>query len=133
MFLILIQRRRTFQNIGFAANMKTFVAEKNGLARGTYIIKPNQVGLGSHIANCSYMVHPDHQAMGIGKLLCEHSLKYAKDIGYRAIQFNLVVSTNTAAVKLWKKYGFEIIGIIPEGFNHQDLGYVDAYIMFKEL
>jgi len=126
-------KKENLSKYWFAANMKTFVAEKNGLIRGTYIIKPNQVGLGSHIANCSYMVHPDYQGKGIGKLLCEHSLKYAKDTGYKAIQFNLVVSTNTAAVKLWGEYGFEIIGTIPEGFNHKDLGYVDAYIMFKKL
>ena len=100
---------------------------------GTYIIKPNQIDLGSHIANCSYMVHPNAQGKGIGKLLCEHSITNAKQLGYQAIQFNLVISTNLGAIKLWEKYGFEIIGTIPKAFRHLKLGLVDAYIMYKEL
>jgi len=117
----------------FAPYMKTFVAEVSGRIVGTYIMKPNQIDLGSHVANCSYMVHPDDQGKGIGNALCEHSLKKAAQLGYRAIQFNIVVSTNTAAIRLWEKHGFRIIGTIPEGFNHKTLGLVDAYIMYREL
>ena len=117
----------------FAPYMKTYIAEEHHEILGTYIIKPNQIDLGAHIANCSYMVHPKAQGKGIGKQLCEHSLENAKMLGYEAIQFNIVVSTNQAAIKLWQKYGFEIIGTIPKGFNHLKLGFVDAYIMFKEL
>ena len=73
---------------------------------GTYIIKPNQPDLGSHIANASVMVHPKYQGKGIGKILCEHCLKTAKELGYKAMQFNIVVSTNLPAVALWKKFGF---------------------------
>lgn len=117
----------------FAPYMKTFVAVEDNQILGTYIIKPNQIDLGSHIANCSYMVNPKFHGRGIGKLLCQHSLDMAKAMDYKAIQFNIVVSTNTAAVELWKKFGFRIIGTIPKAFNHQSLGFVDAFIMFTEI
>lgn len=118
----------------FADNMDTFVAVNgNGEILGTYIIKPNQIDLGNHIANCSYMVHPSHQGKGTGKILCEHSIQFAKEKGYLGIQFNIVVSTNTNAVELWKKYGFEIIGTTPKAFRHKNLGLVDTFIMFKNL
>lgn len=117
----------------FSPYMDTYVLEENGEILGTYIIKPNQIDLGSHIANASYMVHPKAQGKGIGKLLCEHSLMEARKFGFMAMQFNLVVSTNKVAVKLWQKFGFEIIGTIPNGFNHLTLGYVDAFIMYLKL
>ena len=117
----------------FSPYMDTYVLEENGEILGTYIIKPNQIDLGSHIANASYMVHPNAQGKGIGKLLCEHSLMEARKFGFMAMQFNLVVSTNKVAIKLWEKYGFKIIGTIPDGFNHQTLGYVDAFIMYLKL
>lgn len=117
----------------FADNMTTFVAVDNEKVLGTYIIKANQIDLGNHIANCSYMVSPDAQGKGIGKKLCEHSLKYAKECGYEAVQFNIVVSTNIGAVELWKNFGFKIIGTTPKAFRHQQLGYVNTYIMYKDL
>jgi L-amino acid N-acyltransferase YncA len=117
----------------FAPYMKTFVIEDDDEILGTYIIKPNQIDLGSHIANCGYMVHPKHHGKGIGKLLCEHSLMIAKELGYQGMQFNLVISTNVGAVKLWQRLGFRIIGTVPKAFNHQTLGYVDAYIMYREI
>jgi ribosomal protein S18 acetylase RimI-like enzyme len=79
------------------------------------------------------MVNPNYQGRGIGKLLCEHSIEFAKQKGYLGIQFNTVVSINTNAVNLWKKFGFEIIGTTPKGFRHKELGLVDTYIMFKDL
>ncbi len=99
----------------------------------TYILKPNQLDLGNHVANCSYMVDPKAQGKGIGKLMCQHSIDTARDMGFKAIQFNIVVSTNIGAVKLWKKFGFKIIGTTPKGFRHSQLGFVDTYIMYKEL
>ncbi|WP_282144499.1 GNAT family N-acetyltransferase [Cellulophaga baltica] len=117
----------------FADYMETFVIEENGQILGTYIIKPNQIDLGNHIANCSYMVNPDTQGRGVGKKLCEHSLERAKLHNFEGIQFNIVVSTNKGAVELWKKYGFEIIGTTPKGFRHSELGLVDTYIMYKDL
>ncbi|MFT3901599.1 MAG: GNAT family N-acetyltransferase [Niabella sp.] len=118
----------------FADYMDTFVAvDEADEILGTYIIKPNQIGLGNHIANCSYMVNPAHQGKGTGKLLCQHSINFAKEKGYSGIQFNIVVSTNKAAVSLWQKFGFGIIGTTPKGFRHKSLGMVDTYIMFKDL
>lgn len=121
------------QTYWFADSMDTYVAEENGEILGTYFIKPNQPGLGNHIANCGYMVSPKHRGKGVGQLLCEHSLSFAKEKGYYGIQFNFVVSTNTIAVKLWQKLGFRIIGTTPRGFRHQDLGLVDTFIMFQEV
>lgn len=117
----------------FASYMHTYVFEEEGQILGTYIVKPNQIDLGSHISNASYMVSPKAQGKGIGKKLCEHSLKLAKDLGFIGMQFNIVVSTNKGAVALWKKFGFEIIGTTPKAFKHKTLGLVDAYIMYKEL
>ena len=118
----------------FADYMDTFVAtDDNDNIFGTYIIKPNQIDLGNHIANCSYMVNPECQGKGTGKLLGEHSIQFAREKGYLGMQFNIVVSTNITAVKLWQKLGFEIIGTTPNGFRHQSLGLVDTYIMFKDL
>ncbi len=126
--------KAALQKNWFADYMDTFVAvDDDGEILGTYIIKPNQIDLGNHIANCSYMVNPSHKGKGVGKILCEHSIKFANDKGYVGIQFNIVVSTNTNAVALWKKYGFKIIGTTPKGFRHKNLGLVDTYIMFKEL
>lgn len=125
----------------FATNVKTFVAEIDGkisgeLPRGivgAYLLKPNQVDRGSHIANASYIVDTETRGAGIGKALALHSISTAKELGYLAMQFNFVVSTNIAAVNLWKSVGFKIISTVPKGFKHETLGYVDAYIMFREL
>ena len=116
-----------------ADDMETYVAEEDQQLLGTYSIKPNQIGLGNHIANGSYMVHPNYQGRGIGKKLCKHSLQIAKGRGFEGIQFNMVVSTNTIAIALWKKLGFEIIGTTPNGFRHAKLGLVDTFMMYKRL
>jgi L-amino acid N-acyltransferase YncA len=116
-----------------APYMLTFVMADDEKILGTYFLKPNQIDLGNHIANCGYMVHPDAQGKGVGKLLCQHSIETATKLGYLAIQFNIVVSTNIAAVKLWQKTGFSIIGTTPNGFRHQQLGLVDTYIMYRAL
>lgn len=110
-----------------------FVAESDREIVGAYILKPNQPGYGSHIANASYMVDTQTRGRGIGAKLCAHSVEAARTLGYRGIQFNLVVSTNEAAVRAWKANGFEIIGTVPGGFYHDELGYVDAYIFFRDL
>lgn len=125
--------KEDLQKHWFATYMNTFIIEEDDQILGTYIIKPNQIDLGSHIANGSYMVSPQHHGKGIGKLLCQHSLDTAKALGYRAMQFNIVISTNTGAVKLWQQFGFQIIGTVPKAFKHQELGLVDAYIMYREL
>ena len=118
--------------LGAAAT--TFVAVR-GRERvlGMYRIVTNQVGRGAHVANASYMVSPLAQGAGIGRLLGEHSLLQARAMGYLAMQFNYVVSTNTAAVKLWKQLGFTIVGTLPKAYRHPRLGFVDAYVMYQLL
>lgn len=106
---------------------------RDGQILGTYIIKPNPIDLGNHIANCNYMVNPNAQGKGIGKKHCERPLQTAKENGFEGIQFNIVVSTNKIAVALWKNYGFTIIGTTPKGFRHAELGMVDTYMMYKNL
>ena len=125
--------KRDLSKHWFADYMKTFVVEESGELLGTYIVKPNQIDLGNHIANCSYMVSPSAQGKGIGKKMCEHSIQFATENGFKAIQFNYVVSTNKDAIRLWEKFGFNIIGTTPKGFRHKDFGLVDTYIMYKSL
>jgi ribosomal protein S18 acetylase RimI-like enzyme len=110
-----------------------YVAEVDGRVWGFYDLKPNQRGLGSHIANAGYMVHPAMHSKGLGSALIEHSLNQAKEQGYKAMQYNMVVSTNAVAIKYYDKLGFTKIGTIPKAFNHAEKGLVDAYIMYKEL
>lgn len=113
---------------------EVYVAEDNrGSIIATYYIKPNQPSLGAHVANCGYIVAEDSRYRGIGRLICEHSQNEAIKKGYRAIQFNLVVETNEVSIYLWKKLGFSIVGRLPAAFKHKKLGYVAAYVMFKEL
>jgi RimJ/RimL family protein N-acetyltransferase len=119
-------------NVWIKAPTATYVAliENQELA-GTYYLKPNQPGLGSHVCNCGYIVSEKAQGKGIAAALCEHSQKTARTLGFKAMQFNLVVSTNEGAIRLWKKLGFETIGVLPKAFNHRCLGLVDALIMYK--
>jgi ribosomal protein S18 acetylase RimI-like enzyme len=112
----------------------TYVAcSPDGKLLGTYYIKPNQPGLGSHVCNCGYIVSPEAQGQGIATAMCEHSQAEAVALGFRAMQFNIVVSTNERAVRLWKRLGFIEIGRLPRAFHHLRLGYVDALVMYKEL
>ena len=111
----------------------TYIALEAGKVLGTYYIKPNQPGLGSHVCNAGYMVSPVAQGKGIGQAMCEHSLQEAVKLGFKAMQFNLVVATNVNAIKLWKKMGFEMIGTLPKAFKHTEKGFVDAHIMYKRL
>jgi ribosomal protein S18 acetylase RimI-like enzyme len=112
----------------------TFVAcSSAGAILGTYFIKPNQPGLGSHVCNCGYVVAAKAQRQGIASAMCEHSQLQAIAMSFRAMQFNFVASTNTGAVRLWQKHGFAVVGTLPGAFCHRRLGYVDALIMFKTL
>ena len=111
----------------------SFVAEDAGRVIGMYKLIPNRIGRGSHVANASFMVDPAAQGRGAGRALGEHCLDEARRQGYSAMQFNFVVSTNTAGVTLWKKLGFEIVGTLPQAFDHATLGKVDAYVMHRLL
>ncbi len=112
----------------------TYVAEDaNGTIVGSYYLKPNQPTLGAHVANAGYMVAEDARGKGVGAQLCEHSQDEALRLGYRAMQYNLVVKTNDASVHLWQKMGFTIVGTLSGAFRHAERGFVDAYVMYKEL
>lgn len=100
---------------------------------GTYFIKPNQPGLGSHVCNCGYIVAPTAQGQGIASAMCEHSQAEGIAMGFLAMQFNLVVCSNDRAVQLWKRLGFAVVGTLPRAFRHQKLGFIDALVMFKQL
>lgn len=125
--------QKTATRLWLETPRKTLVAEVDGRIVGTYYIRDNQPGLGNHVCNCGYMVHPDHRRRGIGKALCAHSLGLARELDYRAMQFNLVVATNTASIALWQKMGFSMVGRLPGAFAHPAFGYVDAFVMFRSL
>jgi L-amino acid N-acyltransferase YncA len=117
----------------FTETTATFVAEQDGRVVGMYRIIPNQRGRGAHVANASLMVDPDARGLGLGRALGEHCLAQAKKDGFLAMQANMVVSTNTRAVALWKKLGFAVVGTLPRAFRHARLGLVDAYVMYCPL
>ena len=111
-----------------------YVAEDDtGTLLGSYYIKPNQPTLGAHVANCGYMVSEHARGRGVATSMCEHSQEEAVRLGYRAMQFNLVVESNAASVHLWKKLGFAVVGSLPGAFKHPHLGYINAFIMYKTL
>ena len=116
------------------APLATFVArDENGRVVGLYYLKANAPGLGSHVANAGYVVSQAARGRGVAAQLCEHSQAEAKRCGFQAMQFNYVVSTNEAAVHLWQKMGFSIVGRVPEAFRHQERGLVDVLVMWKRL
>lgn len=116
-----------------ASDKKVYVACIGEELVATFTIKPNMPDRGSHVANGSYMVDPLYSGKGVGELIGRYSLEEAKRLGYHAMQFNIVIKSNERAVRLWKRIGFEIIGEIPNAFNHPRLGMVNAYVMYKTL
>lgn len=112
----------------------TYVAcSADGRIVGTYFIKANQPGLGSHVGNCGYVVAVHARGQGIAAAMCRHSQSAAVVHVFRSMQFNIVVATNTGAVRLWQSLGFQIVGTLPGVFQHRQLGFVDAHVMFKRL
>ena len=110
-----------------------WVAVEEGKIVGSYFLKANQMGGGSHVCNCGYVTSAQHRGKGIATRLCEHSQEQAVASGFRAMQFNFVVSTNEGAVRLWKQLGFEVVGRLHEAFDHPQRGFVEALVMFKTL
>jgi ribosomal protein S18 acetylase RimI-like enzyme len=117
----------------FAKGHEVWVAEDGGEVAGTYFLRANQRGGGSHVANCGYMTARGLEGRGVARGMCEHSLERARDRGFRAMQFNFVVSTNERAVKLWESLGFETVGRLPGAFRHPVRGEVDALVMYRRL
>jgi L-amino acid N-acyltransferase YncA len=117
----------------FHPGTRTYVAENDGQVVGTYILKPNHPCLGSHVANAAFMVSAATRGLGVGRAMGEHCLSEAHRLGYRAVQFNFVVSTNRSAVRLWERLGFKIVGTLPGAFRHRTRGFVDAFVMFRSL
>ena len=121
------------QKIWLHTPRQTFVAEVDGRIFGTYFIKTNQLGPGSHVCNCGYMVSSQARGRGVATAMCVHSQQVARELGYKAMQFNFVASTNKGAVRLWHRLGFETVGRLPRAFNHPRHGFVDALVMYKWL
>jgi ribosomal protein S18 acetylase RimI-like enzyme len=117
----------------FSAEHTVFVAEEDGKILGTYYLRVNQKGGGAHVCNCGYMTAARASGRGVAATMCEHSLEYARAQGFRAMQFNFVVSSNEAALHLWQKFGFATVGRLPGAFLHPRLGYVDALVLYRAL
>lgn len=116
-----------------APDKETFVAEEDGVVLGTYYIRANQTGGGQHVCNCGYMTDTKANGRGVGRQMHAHSINHAREKGFRAMQFNFVISSNERAVRLWLASGFEIVGRLPEAFRHPAQGYVDALVLFRTL
>jgi len=112
---------------------KTYVYEEDGKILGTYYIKTNHSGPGDHVCNCGYMVSSSTRGHGLATAMCKHSQEIARELGYKAMQFNLVSSSNESAVRLWNKLGFVTVGRLPKAFRHPSKGYIDALILYKWL
>ena len=111
----------------------TYVALRGQEIVGTYYLKPNQPGQGSHVCNAGYMVGSAARGLGVGRSMCRHSLGEATRLGFSAMQYNLVASTNARALAIWKAHGFEVVGTLPRAFRHPEHGLVDALILYRLL
>ncbi|GAA3514687.1 GNAT family N-acetyltransferase [Aeromicrobium panaciterrae] len=109
------------------------VATEGDRVLGSAKMGPNRPARGSHVATASFMVDPAARGKGVGRRLGEHVIEWAREEGYRAIQFNAVVETNGSAVKLWQDLGFRIIGTVPEAFDHRLHGLVGLHVMHLQL
>ncbi len=109
------------------------VDEADGTVLGSVKVGPNRPGRGAHVSTASFMVDPAHHGHGVGRALGRYALGWARSAGYRAMQFNAVVETNEAAVRLWRSLGFEVIGTVPEAFRHPRYGFVGLHVMYQRL
>ncbi|MGE0491062.1 MAG: N-acetyltransferase family protein [Vulcanimicrobiota bacterium] len=116
-----------------APTHQVFVATEGEKVLGTYYLRPNQMGPGAHVANCGYMTAEAARGRGVASAMCVHSLAEARRRGYLAMQYNLVVTTNEGAIRLWEKHGFATVGRLPGAFRHPTLGLVDALVMYRKL
>jgi ribosomal protein S18 acetylase RimI-like enzyme len=112
---------------------QAFVAQVGADIVGTYYLRANQQGHGSHVANCGYATASWAAGRGIARAMCLHSLAEARALGFVAMQYNCVVASNERAVGLWQSCGFEVVGRVPETFRHPKLGHVDTLVMYRRL
>jgi len=117
----------------FGADKESFVAEENGVVLGTYYLRANQTGGGAHVANAGYVTGTAATGRGVARAMGQHSIDHARARGFRAMQFNFVVSSNVRAVGLWQSLGFDIVGRLPGAFDHPAEGFVDALVMVRAL
>jgi ribosomal protein S18 acetylase RimI-like enzyme len=117
----------------FSEGREVFVAEQAGTVVGTYFLRANRPGGGDHVAHCVYVVSPSATGRGIAQRMCDHSLSRARDLGYRAMLLDFVLSSEERRLKLWQRAGFQIVGRVPNAFRHPSLGLVDALLMHREL
>ncbi len=116
-----------------APGNEVWVAELEGRVVGTYYLRPNQAGGGAHVANCGFVTGSDVEGKGVARAMCAHSLERASERGFLAVQYNFVVATNVRAIRLWKSFGFEVVGRLPRAFRSPSLGLVDALVMRRDL
>jgi ribosomal protein S18 acetylase RimI-like enzyme len=112
---------------------ETYVAHEDGHIVGTYYIRANQSGGGRHVCNCAYVTSADATGRGVARGMYEHSVGRAREIGYTAMQFNFVISSNERAVRLWESLGFATVGRLPSAFRSPSRGLVDVLVMFRAL
>ena len=125
--------KKDAQQIWIETPAKTFVVQESGEILGTYYLKTNHQGPGNHVCNCGYIVSSAARGRGLATTMCKHSQVIARDLGYKAMQFNFVASSNTGAIRLWKTLGYEIVGQLPKAFKHPKQGLIDALVMYKWL
>lgn len=123
----------TARQVWWYPTVHPFVAEQNGSIVAMYMLKTNQPGLGNHVVNAGYMVDPQVRGRGIASRLCTHSMETARHMGYQAMQYNFVVSTNTVAIRLWERHGFTVVGRVPKAFRHAQIGLTDVLVMHRFL
>jgi L-amino acid N-acyltransferase YncA len=111
----------------------TYVVERDGRIVGTAYLKPNQIGLGDHVANAGWMIAPGYSGQGIGRRFAEYVIEQVRAVGFHGMQFNAVVATNTAAIALWESLGFTIVGTVPDAFRHSSAGLTSVHIMYRKL
>ena len=131
-FAINTSKQQAF-DLWITAMQETYVYEENNKILGSYYLKQNFAGPGSHVCNCGYMVSDLARGKGLATKMCVHSQARALELGYKAMQFNYVASSNKGAIRLWQKLGYEIVGNLPKAFDHPQLGFIDALVMFKTL
>jgi len=125
--------QKSAYHIWVSSSQVSYVAVEEGNILGTYYLKAHSEGPGNHVCNCGYIVSPEARGKGVATKLCIHSQEIALGLGFKSMIFTSVVSSNKPAIYLWRKLGYDVVGVIPRAFHHKQLGYVDTYVMYKWL